>query len=81
LAPPDHDAADSNDERLNQRARNHYMSKQKPAPKSRIRTGLKASGPVLQHGVSVKKAPKPRIRTGLKASGPVLQHGVRVRTR
>lgn len=29
------------------------MSKQKQAPK-RIRTGVKASGPVLQHGVRVR---------------------------
>jgi hypothetical protein len=53
------------------------MSKQKNAPKPRVRTGLKASGPVLQHGTRVRV----RVRTNVKASGPVLQHGVRVRVR
>jgi hypothetical protein len=46
------------------------MSKQKKAPK-RIRTGLKASGPILQHGV--------RVRTGVKAGGAKFNHGVQVR--
>lgn len=49
------------------------MSSSKSAPKVRIRTAVKAGGPILQHGVRV------RIRTAVKAGGPVLQHGVRVR--
>jgi hypothetical protein len=47
------------------------MSKQKNTPKPRIRTGVKASGPILQHGL--------RVRTRVKAGGAKFNHGVRVR--
>ena len=63
--------AKDNDER----ARRTTRSKQKKAPKTRTRTGVKAGGPFLQHGTRVRV----RVRTNVKASGPVLQHGVRVR--
>lgn len=54
------------------------MTEIKKNSKVRVRTGVKAAGPVLQHGVQVR-APKVRVRTGVKAAGPILQHGVRVR--
>ncbi len=47
------------------------MSKRKNLPKLRIRTGVKASGPELQHGL--------RVRTSVKAGGLRLNHGLRVR--